>query len=97
MVLSLCPKTCSGGPALTQPMDSPSHYLQHQVAAPTPRVNGPPLTLLLLSLRLETRVRVSGVPVTSHPEELDNLLQSVGEVAKSEKYESRDGQTQVCG
>ncbi|XP_018024593.1 insulin-like growth factor 2 mRNA-binding protein 2 isoform X2 [Hyalella azteca] len=45
--------------------------------------------------RLETRVRVSGVPVNAHPDELTSLLQTVGEVTKSEKYESRDGQTQV--
>lgn len=45
--------------------------------------------------RLETRVRVSGVPVSSHPDELDQILQSVGDVTKSEKYESRDGLTQV--
>ncbi|XP_042885945.1 uncharacterized protein LOC122262082 [Penaeus japonicus] len=45
--------------------------------------------------RLETRVRVSGVPVHARQEELERILRSVGEVEKCEKYASRDGHTQV--
>lgn len=45
--------------------------------------------------RLETRVRVSGVPVHARQEELDQVLESVGVVEKCEKYASRDGHTQV--
>lgn len=44
---------------------------------------------------LETRVRVSGVPVNARQEELENLLRTVGVVEKCEKYASRDGHTQV--
>lgn len=44
---------------------------------------------------LETRVRVSGVPVNYHPDELDQLLASAGEVSSSERYETKDGVTQV--
>ncbi|XP_050736832.1 insulin-like growth factor 2 mRNA-binding protein 1 isoform X2 [Eriocheir sinensis] len=44
---------------------------------------------------LETRVRVSGVPVHARQEELDQVLESVGVVEKCEKYASRDGHTQV--
>lgn len=44
---------------------------------------------------LETRVRVSGVPVHARQEELERILRSVGEVEKCEKYASRDGHTQV--
>ena len=53
------------------------------------------LMVSTLYSRLETRVRVSGVPVNSHPEDLAQVLTSVGDITKSEKYESRDGQTQV--
>ncbi|KAK7073129.1 Insulin-like growth factor 2 mRNA-binding protein 3, partial [Halocaridina rubra] len=44
---------------------------------------------------LETRVRVSGVPVHTRQEDLERLLRSVGEISKCEKYASRDGHTQV--
>ncbi|KAK8735724.1 hypothetical protein OTU49_005288 [Cherax quadricarinatus] len=44
---------------------------------------------------LETRVRVSGVPVHARQEELERVLRSVGDVEKCEKYASRDGHTQV--
>ncbi|XP_069180466.1 insulin-like growth factor 2 mRNA-binding protein 2 isoform X3 [Procambarus clarkii] len=44
---------------------------------------------------LETRVRVSGVPVHARQEELERILRSVGDVEKCEKYASRDGHTQV--
>ncbi|XP_045124778.1 insulin-like growth factor 2 mRNA-binding protein 1 isoform X3 [Portunus trituberculatus] len=44
---------------------------------------------------LETRVRVSGVPVDARQEELNQILESVGAVEKCEKYASRDGHTQV--
>ena len=40
-------------------------------------------------------MRVSGVPVHSRDEDLQNLLRSVGDVEKYEKYASRDGHTQV--
>ncbi|XP_071527723.1 insulin-like growth factor 2 mRNA-binding protein 1 isoform X1 [Panulirus ornatus] len=49
----------------------------------------------VLHIRLETRVRVSGVPVHARQEELERVLRSVGEVEKCEKYASRDGHTQV--
>lgn len=45
--------------------------------------------------RLETRVRVSGVPVHARQDELERVLRSVGEIEKCEKYASRDGHTQV--
>ncbi|XP_066989716.1 insulin-like growth factor 2 mRNA-binding protein 1 isoform X1 [Macrobrachium rosenbergii] len=44
---------------------------------------------------LETRVRVSGVPVHARQDELERVLRSVGEIEKCEKYASRDGHTQV--
>ncbi|XP_050736834.1 insulin-like growth factor 2 mRNA-binding protein 1 isoform X4 [Eriocheir sinensis] len=47
------------------------------------------------TVSLETRVRVSGVPVHARQEELDQVLESVGVVEKCEKYASRDGHTQV--
>ncbi|XP_050736836.1 insulin-like growth factor 2 mRNA-binding protein 3-B isoform X6 [Eriocheir sinensis] len=50
---------------------------------------------LQVAARLETRVRVSGVPVHARQEELDQVLESVGVVEKCEKYASRDGHTQV--
>ena len=46
-------------------------------------------------IRLESRVRVSGVAVTVSDKDLLALLTTVGPVDKCEKYESRDGQTQV--
>ncbi|XP_050736833.1 insulin-like growth factor 2 mRNA-binding protein 1 isoform X3 [Eriocheir sinensis] len=52
-------------------------------------------TRRLANCRLETRVRVSGVPVHARQEELDQVLESVGVVEKCEKYASRDGHTQV--
>ncbi|XP_068213627.1 insulin-like growth factor 2 mRNA-binding protein 1 isoform X2 [Palaemon carinicauda] len=53
-----------------------------------PRANGS-------NERLETRVRVSGVPVHARQDELERVLRSVGEIEKCEKYASRDGHTQV--